>query len=87
MVEPLVDIVAGVAEIVCCFTGRAVLTALSLGRITSDPLWGRSKSGRFGFSRLPDGTIILGDLWTTFCGFVVWAAVICLGLLLYYLKP
>lgn len=87
MVEPLVDIVAGVAEIVCCFTGRAVLTALSLGRIKSDSWWGRSKSGRFGFSRLPDGTLILSDFWTTLCGFVVWAAVAGLGLLLYYLKP
>jgi len=86
MVEPLVDIVVGVAEIVCCFTGGAVLTALSLGRIKADPFWGRSKSGRFGFSRLPDGTIILGDLWTMLCGFVVWAAVVCLGLLLYHLK-
>jgi len=87
MVDSLVDIVAGVAEIVCRLTGRAVLTALSLGRIKSDSFWGPSKSGRFGVARLPDGTIILGDLWTVLCGFVVWAAVVCLGFLLSYLKP
>jgi hypothetical protein len=63
------------------------VTALSLGGIKPDPFWGRSKSGRFGFSRLPDDTIILGDLWTMLCGIVVWAVVVCLGVLLSHLKP
>jgi hypothetical protein len=87
MVEPLVDIVMGVAEIVCLFTGRTVLTALSLGRIKPERFWGRSQSGRFGFSRMPDGTIIVDDFWTTLCGFAVWAMVVCLGLLLHSQRP
>jgi hypothetical protein len=69
-------------EVVCYFTGRLLLPVLSLGRIKVAPLSEPIRRARVVPTR-STGDIIVGDSWTTFAGFLIWVAVIVLGILLH----